>query len=74
MSTHYGVYLARCVDSSAASVQLLIPQLFGDIQIPITDWVGSQPVSQTFGFVSFLGGDPAYPVWLGERIRLPGSI
>lgn len=60
-----GVYEAKVTSSSPTSLTLLIPQAFRDQQVPCTHWVGGVPATNVRGFVSFIGGDPAWPVWLG---------
>lgn len=60
-----GVYVARCTGHSGSQVNVLIPQVFADVQVPLHLWVGDTPQPQTTGIVSFVGGDPTYPVWLG---------
>jgi hypothetical protein len=74
MSSFFGVYEALVKSSQGEEIALLIPQVFGVNECPCDRWVGSAPPPGTRGFVSFIGGDPAWPVWLGaEGIIVGGS-
>lgn len=63
--TYGGVYEALVVSSSDAVLDVLIPQIYREQTVPVTKWVGQKPVPSTKGFVSFISGDAAWPVWLG---------
>jgi hypothetical protein len=74
-----GIYEARVVTVSGTTVAALIPQLFRDQQVTITKWIGHIPSNNDLGYVSFIGGDAAWPVWLGldsqvARASRPGII
>jgi hypothetical protein len=63
----FGVYeaLIRSIDTKGNAL-CVIPQIYGDQQVPVDKWVGpTRPTPDTRGFVAFIGGDPAWPVWLG---------
>lgn len=72
MGQYGGIYRAFCVDGE--TLRVTIPQIFGETAVPLYTWVTSPPVSQQFGAVSFVSGDPAYPIWLGaeEATLTPG--
>lgn len=61
-----GIYQARVISPFAnGSCVVVIPQLFGDVQVPITRFMGSTlPLSPTMGWVMFEGGDENRPVWM----------
>lgn len=61
---HDGVYVARCVVADP-DVRLLVPQVFDDTVVVAHRWIGDRPTVGTDGIVSFVGGDPAYPIWMG---------
>ena len=61
-----GVYEAQVVADSGNILRLVVPQVFGETQITCSKWLGPvRPTSSQRGYVSFLGGDAAWPVWLG---------
>lgn len=79
MNQYPGIYEARVVTVSGTTVAALIPQLFRDQQVTITRWIGHVPSNNDLGYVSFIGGDAAWPVWLGldsqvARASRPGII
>ena len=57
------IYRARA-SSSGTTLDVFVPQVFGDTPIRVTDSVGGQVPGM--GWVMFQGGDPAYPVWLAD--------
>lgn len=61
-----GIYRAKVVAPfSNGSCDVVIPQLFGDIVVNISRFVGSTlPLSPTMGWVMFEGGDENNPVWI----------
>lgn len=61
-----GIYEAKVVTAASGTLSVLVPQVFRDQQVPVNRWVGTQPVASAMGFVAFIGGDPAWPVWLGQ--------
>lgn len=66
MSPLGGVYEAKSLSvTNDGALMCLIPQIYLDTQVQVTRWVGARPDPGVFGFVAFLGGDPAWPVWLG---------
>jgi hypothetical protein len=66
MSTTYGgVYEAQVVNDNGDNLRLVVPQIFGDTQITCSRWLGStRPTTSDRGYVSFIGGDAAWPVWM----------
>ena len=79
MNQYPGIYEARVVTVSGTTVAALIPQLFRDQQVTITKWIGHIPSNNDLGYVSFIGGDAAWPVWLGldsqvARASRPGQV
>jgi hypothetical protein len=72
--TYHGVFKARCVAVKSNEITVYVPQVFGDTPITTTNVVGSYPPPGTFGYVSFEGGDPAYPVWLGTSATVNSSL
>ena len=72
MAQYGGIYRGFCVDGEG--LRVTIPQIFGEELVPLYSWVGARPQSQQFGVISFLSGDPSYPVWLGpQEINLGGG-
>jgi len=64
-TTFGGVYEAQVVTDNGDNLRLVVPQVFGDTQITCTRWLGStRPTASERGYVSFIGGDAAWPVWM----------
>jgi hypothetical protein len=72
--TYHGVFKARCTDIKDNAITVFVPQVFGTTPITTTNVVGAYPPPGTFGYVSFEGGDPAYPVWLGTSATVNSSL
>jgi len=62
-----GIFKARCTAIKNTELTAYVPQVFGDTSIIIKDVMGSYPSPGTFGYVSFEGGDPSFPIWLGTK-------
>ena len=63
-----GVYRARAARLDGSRLQAYVPQVFGDAAVTIVDFVGAPPTTSEMGWVSFHGGHPEHPVWLGTGI------
>lgn len=60
-----GVYEAKSLGfTEQGELNLLIPQIFGTDPVPASAFV-ERPEDGARGFVSFISGQPEYPVWLG---------
>ena len=64
-TTYPGIYRARCISKAASSITAYVPQVFGTVSITVINVAGSFPDAGEFGYISFEGGDPAFPVWIG---------
>lgn len=66
-----GVYVAKVTGTktvASAPFDVLVPQVHGTLAVPVHGYIGSSaPVVGTMGYVSFIGGDKSWPVWIGER-------
>lgn len=71
--TYHGVFKARCTAVTGNNLTVAVPQVFGDTLIVTSSVVGTYPDAGTFGYISFEGGDPAYPVWLGTLASTKAS-
>lgn len=66
MSEGYGgVYRAFCVSDKLGSTSVTIAQVFSTQVVPLFASAGGTPEAGQWGWVSFVSGDAAYPVWLG---------
>lgn len=74
---YYGLYRAICVDDvdpeGRKRIRLQVPQLFGDATLPwalpcVPSSSTTPPAPDAGVWVTFEGGDPRYPVWLGVWI------
>lgn len=66
MNDYYGIYKAKCADVADGYYRVLVPQVLGDAKAILHAWTGLEaPTPGEMGFVSFVAGDPAYPVWVG---------
>jgi hypothetical protein len=63
--SHYpGVYRAKCTATADDGfVTVFIPQVFSTVPAYTNQYIGLPPSPGDLGFVSFEGGDPAFPVW-----------
>lgn len=59
------LYQARSTAINGTSLDVFIPQIFGDVPVKVTRFIGSIPTVIGMGWVLFQGGDSAYPVWMG---------
>jgi hypothetical protein len=59
-----GMYKARCTADTGIALSAFVPQVFGTLSITITDLTGGRPNPGDWGYVSFEGGDAAFPVWV----------
>lgn len=66
-----GLYRAKVASVAANGVfDVLIPQVFGPVPVPIADCVGPLPESTDMGYVGFISGEAAWPVWMGDSAGL----
>jgi hypothetical protein len=63
----FGTYLAKAVQYSNAEVLVQVPQVLADVQVPLAGWT-TRPAVGDMGLVSFVGGDPSYPVWIAAEM------
>ena len=68
-----GLYKARCTANNGRTITVYIPQVFGTEPITISDLTGDLPTAGSFGYVSFEGGDAAYPVWVSSPSGAQGN-
>lgn len=66
-----GIYKAYCFKKNGQEISTYIPQLFGPVAVKIKDSIGVLPDPDNYGYVSFEGGDPSYPVWIGSTSSTP---
>lgn len=57
------IYRARATRWTGSSLLVLVPQIFGEAPVTVTDFVGVPATGM--GWVLFQGGNPEFPVWLG---------
>ena len=60
-----GIFKARCVAVKGDELTVYVPQVFGDTSITTNNVVDVYPKAGSFGYVTFEGGDPAFPIWIG---------
>lgn len=60
-----GVFKAKYLRTEGGDIFVQVPQVFGEEQVPVESFVGATPAPGALGFVSFIGGDASYPVWVG---------
>ena len=65
-SVYPGLYKARCTANNGRAITVYIPQVFGKEPITMSEFTGELPSAGSFGYVSFEGGDAAYPVWVSS--------
>jgi hypothetical protein len=58
------IYQARAVSVSTTALTVLVPQVFGDVPINVTDFIGTP--DRGMGWIFFQAGKADFPVWLGE--------
>lgn len=59
-----GIYQARSTKLNAgATLDAFVPQVFGDVPVKVTRFLGDFPLGTGMGWIFFQGGDPAFPVW-----------
>ncbi len=61
------IYRAK-VSSHVANggIEVLIPQVYQELPVPLADYIGPKPTVGSMGFVAFLSGEVSWPVWLGS--------
>lgn len=69
MPSYTGTYVARVESDLNGILAVVIPQVFQGSRVPLDKWVGERPRPADEGFVTFLNGEAAWPVWMG-----PGRI
>lgn len=60
-----GVYDAKCHSAAEIPATVVIPQVFGNTPVAVYSVIGTLAPGDR-GWVSFVSGDSAYPVWLGK--------
>lgn len=65
-SVYPGLYKARCTANNGRTITVYVPQVFGTEPITLSEFTGEPPSAGSFGYVSFEGGDAAYPVWVSS--------
>jgi hypothetical protein len=65
VAAYPGIYRAKAIKLDGTRLAAYIPQVFGDVQVTIENYVGSAPSTSEMGWVSFQGGNPEFPVWHG---------
>lgn len=66
MASFPSVYRARAVHINGAAIDVFVPQVFGEISIVISEYLGGPPEEPGMGWVVFQGGNPEFPVWAGN--------
>lgn len=61
--SYNAIYRARAA-ASGGTLDVFVPQVFGDVPIKVTESVGGKVPGM--GWVMFQGGDSAHPVWLPD--------
>lgn len=59
-----GIYRARCTQVQTGHIKAFVPQVFGDTEIIISDFLTGTLPTPGPGWVGFISGDPEHPVWL----------
>lgn len=65
------IYRAKATRWSGTSLTVLVPQIFGEAPVTVTDFTGEPTTGM--GWVLFQGGNPEFPVWLGRSISTGGT-
>ena len=68
-----GVYRAKAARLDGSRLTAYVPQVFGEQPVTVVDFVGGPPTDAQMGWVSFHGGHPEHPVWLGTGIAGGGG-
>ena len=55
------IYRAKAIKITGNTLTAYVPQVFGDVEITVTDFLGTPAIGM--GWVFFQGGDPEHPVW-----------
>lgn len=63
MAVYPSVYRARVTQIRGRRVTALIPQVFGEAPVEITNFLGAIPVRLRMGWAFFQGGNPEFPVF-----------
>ena len=63
MAVYPSLYRARATRWTGTALHCVIPQVFGEADVEVTDFL-SEPTTG-MGWVFFQGGNPEFPVWLG---------
>ena len=61
MAVYPIIYRAKAVQATATKLTAYVPQVFGDVSVEITDFLG--PPVAGMGWVFFQAGNPEHPVW-----------
>ena len=61
MAVYPSIYKAKAVQATATTITAFIPQVFGDVPVVISDFLG--PAAPGMGWVFFQAGNPEHPVW-----------
>ena len=60
-----GIFKSRCVAVKGDELTVYVPQVFGDTAITTNNVIDVYPKAGSFGYVTFEGGDPSFPIWIG---------
>ena len=63
------LYRAKATRLVGTTLTVLIPQVFGEATVEVTDFTGTPHLGM--GWVQFQGGNPEFPVWLGRSVSVP---
>ena len=66
------IYRAKATRWSGTALTVLVPQIFGEAPVEITDFTGTPTTGM--GWVLFQGGNPEFPVWLGRSVSAGGTV
>ena len=67
MATFPAIYRAKATQLIGNSrLKVLIPQVYGDQDVDVTDFLGPPKVGM--GWVFFQGGNPEFPVWMTRHL------
>lgn len=58
-----GMYPAKVIKISNLNLQVLVPQVFGEAVVAVQRTLGGWPTSVGLGWVTFVAGNPEFPVW-----------
>jgi hypothetical protein len=65
------IYRAKATRWSGTALTVLVPQIFGEAPVEVTDFTGTPTTGM--GWVLFQGGNPEFPVWLGRSVSVGGG-